>query len=198
MNLTGYTVSRASIRAADVFGESVSDVAALAREQLPRWTEQITSAAGGSGFVNKTAVETLLGLQHDMIFSGRRKDAAALFAEVLAVMLEGGVVASAYWVLFPLSRGSVHLASRDMADPVIDPRLNLVGFDLRAQTEVGKWTDRLWRARSSWLRLILSAWRPGWMCYRGTQRMGSGWSLHGLRVSNTFFFTPLLGGPGRQ
>ncbi|KAL8383212.1 hypothetical protein RB595_006797 [Gaeumannomyces hyphopodioides] len=145
-NLTGQTVSQAFVSAADVFGASAPGVAALTRAELPRWAEQITSATNRPGFANRTtaAVETLLRLQHDLIF-GRDN---APFAETLAVVVEGGVAASAFWILFPFSRGSVHLASAAVADldrPVVDPRLNLVGFDLRAQAELGKWSEMLWR-----------------------------------------------------
>ncbi|KAL8348884.1 hypothetical protein RB601_002202 [Gaeumannomyces tritici] len=142
-NLTGHTVSQAFISAADLFGASVPAVAAHARAELPRWAELIASAADRPEYT--AAVETLLRLQHDLVF-GRGDDAP--FAEVLALVAGGGVAGSAGWILFPFSRGSVHLASAAVADvdrPVIDPRLNLVGFDLRAQTEVGKWSERLWR-----------------------------------------------------
>lgn len=81
------------------------------------------------------------------MFNGKNGRQVA-FAELLTVSPpSSGVVASQFWILFPFSRGSVHLASASLADidsPLFDPRLFLADVDVTANIALGQLVQSFW------------------------------------------------------
>lgn len=145
---TGVALLQTFASPADIFGSDLAEIANSARNELPRWADQIVSASGNAGAVlNKSAVETVLRAQHDLMFG----EGATTLAEYLIEALGDGTLMSQFWTLFPFSRGSVHLASANVSkinEPRIDPRFNLVDFDLTAQIQTSKLAERLWKTGS--------------------------------------------------
>lgn len=142
---TGVAVSQTFASPADIFGGDLAEIANSTRNELPRWADQIVSASADAGaLLNKNAVETVLRAQHDLIFG----EGATTLAEYLIEALGDGTLISQFWTLFPFSRGSVHLSSAEVSkinEPKIDPRFNLVDFDLTAQIQTSKLAERLWK-----------------------------------------------------
>ena len=126
------------VTATDLFGAQVTAIKESIRANIPRWARAAVDASG-AGALNVTAVEKLLRLQHDLLFS---KNVPA--AEVLTVVAQD-ILASNYWILFPFSRGSVHLGSANIIDkPLIDPRILLADIDLTMTVATGKLARRFW------------------------------------------------------
>ncbi|KAI6415730.1 hypothetical protein MCOR20_001330 [Pyricularia oryzae] len=139
----GIGISQTWANPADIFGSDLADVASRTRDELPRWADQIVSASAATGaLLNRTAVEAVLRAQHELVFGGvAAEGSATTLTEFVTQSLGTGVLIVSHWTLFPFSRGSVHLASADAAridEPRIDPRLNLVEFDVTAQTQAAR------------------------------------------------------------
>ncbi|KFA75718.1 hypothetical protein S40288_04993 [Stachybotrys chartarum IBT 40288] len=126
------------VTAAQVFGDTLDEVAASSRSRIPAWAQSIVERTGG-GFLNATAVETLLGLQHDLLFLYDN-----LIGEIIISSL-GGYIASSYWALFPFTRGSVHLSPDDVNRPTIDLNILQVDFDVEVTTAIGRFVQNFWR-----------------------------------------------------
>lgn len=127
------------VTASDLFGHDVDAVEASTRASLRKWAEAVV-VASGSDAVNISALEQRLRIQHNLLFKGN-----ITAAETLTVVAPGGVLASNFWILFPFSRGSVHLQSVEKLDePLIDSRLFLADFDRNATIAIGKLTQKFW------------------------------------------------------
>ncbi|SPO06060.1 related to alcohol oxidase [Cephalotrichum gorgonifer] len=131
------------VTAADLFGDELATVEAATRENLTGWAEAIVDASSNNA-LNVSVIETLLRIQHDLIFKHE-----VTLAEILTFGIgqEGSdpVFGSNYWNLLPFSRGSVHLGSaEDINAPVIDPHFFLVDFDLDATVATGKMVRKFW------------------------------------------------------
>ncbi|KAL9108667.1 MAG: hypothetical protein Q9227_006613 [Pyrenula ochraceoflavens] len=130
----------------DLFGNKTAKVEASTQASLQKWAQAAVDASGKDALEINSLLK-LLQLQHDLLF---KQNVTA--AEILTVSAPGGLLASNYWILFPFSRGSVHLGAADrINEPVIDPRFFLADFDLSAQLATGK------LAQSFWLRKPMSA-----------------------------------------
>ncbi|KAI6557271.1 hypothetical protein MCOR03_005899 [Pyricularia oryzae] len=142
-SLTGQNVMQAYATAADVFGSSTRAVAAATLANITTYAKLAVDASGGPTFVNQTAVEVLMRVQHDLLFNQN-----VTAAEYLTFVRQGGSLSLNFWWLYPFSRGSVHLSRDSLADasvvaqPTIDPRLNMVPFDVTAQGMVAKLADK--------------------------------------------------------
>lgn len=139
----GIGISQTWASPADIFGSDLADVASRTRDELPRWADQIVSASAATGaLLNRTAVEAVLRAQHELVFGDAAAEGnATTLTEFVTQSLGTGVLIVSHWTLFPFSRGSVHLASADASridEPRIDPRLNLVEFDITAQTQAAR------------------------------------------------------------
>ncbi|KAK4149482.1 putative GMC oxidoreductase [Chaetomidium leptoderma] len=127
------------LTAADLFGANLAAIEAATRADIPKWARAAADASGADS-LNVRGLEKLLHIQHDLLFKHN-----VTAAEVLTAIAPGSVLASNYWTLFPFSRGSVHLGSRDNIDePVIDPRIFLSDFDLSTLTAAGRFATRFW------------------------------------------------------
>lgn len=123
---------------ADLFGSDVATVAEATRANLSIWAKATVEVSGGA--LKVKAVEKLLQVQHDLLF---KENVTA--AEIITVIAPGGLLASNFWILLPFSRGSVHLGSADrINEPVINPRILQVGFDLNATIASGKFAQSFW------------------------------------------------------
>ncbi|SPO06950.1 related to alcohol oxidase [Cephalotrichum gorgonifer] len=144
------TQFQAFVTAADLFGDDLPAVEASTRESLSSWSQAIVDASG-EGALDPAAVETQLRLQHDLIFKKNVTLAEVISMGAANAGLGNGdtpVFGSAYWNLLPFSRGSVHLRSADaIDDPAIDPRYNLVDFDLQASVAAGKLVRKFWASQ---------------------------------------------------
>ncbi|TLS30500.1 hypothetical protein PpBr36_02484 [Pyricularia pennisetigena] len=142
-SLTGQNGMQAYATAADVFGSNTRAVAAATLANITSYAKLAVDASGGPTFLNQTAVETLMRVQHDLLFNQN-----VTAAEYLTFVRQGGSLSLNFWWLYPFSRGSVHLSRDSLANasvvvqPTIDPRLNMVPFDVTAQAMVAKLADK--------------------------------------------------------
>lgn len=111
----------------DLLGESFAKVKAETAANLPAWASTISAANN----VNASAIETILRVQHDLIFSQNSS-----FAEVeTTIAAAAGLYVSVFWPTQPFSRGSVHVApttsaNSSLPDPEIDPKYLCVLFHM--------------------------------------------------------------------
>ncbi|KAH8588771.1 glucose oxidase [Bisporella sp. PMI_857] len=129
------------ITAGDVFGSSLAEVEKSTRAKLSKWAQAIVDASH-NGAPSFKAVRELLRIQHDLLFKQN-----ITFAEIITV-IPPSLLASNFWILFPFSRGSVHLQSaEDINNPLIDPRFFLADFDLSGTVAVAKYVRRFWNSQ---------------------------------------------------
>lgn len=136
INITGTAPYATFATAQDIFGNQTAAVAAATEASLSDWAKKISDANNG---INTSQVESIFRIQHDLIFK-----ANITIAETLT---SGGdnVLVSAFWLLLPFSRGSVHLSSaQEINNPLIDPKYFLIDFDLDLQTKIGRLSQNLW------------------------------------------------------
>lgn len=114
----------------DLLGDSFEEVKAETAANLPAWASAISAVNN----VNASAIETILRVQHDLIFSQNSS-----FAEVeTTIAAAAGLYVSVFWPTQLFSRGSVHIASTtstnsSFPDPEIDPKYLCVLFHIPLQ-----------------------------------------------------------------
>ncbi|TVY43942.1 Glucose oxidase [Lachnellula occidentalis] len=115
-------------------------------DDLPIWAEQV--AAANNYAVNASSLEYLFKVQSELL-----KNVAN--AEVFLSTGKGiglppsGLLATAFWLLMPYSRGSVHIGSSNpLAYPLINPNYFLVDYDLKTQAAITKWVREFWMTES--------------------------------------------------
>lgn len=122
----------------DIFGNQTAKIAVSTKQSLQKWARQTVNISNGA--LTESAVLKQLQIQHDLLF---QQNVTA--AEIITVIAPEGLLASAYWILLPFSRGSVHLGAVDkINEPIINPRLLSVDFDLTAQIATGNMAQRFW------------------------------------------------------
>ncbi|KAG7133776.1 Glucose oxidase like protein [Verticillium longisporum] len=130
----------AYITAENLFGERLAAVEASSRARIPEFARASVEASG-DGALNATVIEKLFTIQHDLMFKK-----SATIAEILTIIAVG-LQFSDYWILFPFSRGSVHLSSKEDIDkPLFDPRLMLADFDVQTTVAAGRLAKRFWQS----------------------------------------------------
>ncbi|KAI1384855.1 putative GMC oxidoreductase [Hypoxylon trugodes] len=123
--------------AQDIFGDQTSAIAVSSSAKIPEWAQQVSDTNGGS--ISADQLEKIFRIQHDLIFKTNITIAETLTSG------SGNILISAFWVLLPFSRGSVHLKSaEDIGDPVFDPEYFLVDFDVAVQTGIGRISQEFW------------------------------------------------------
>jgi choline dehydrogenase len=135
--VTGSAPYATFMTAHDVFGSNMSAAATQTKALLHQWAAQIASQENNG--VDVKAIETVLAIQHDLIFNKN-----VTIGEVITSAY-GSNLFSAFWALLPFSRGSVHLTSSSESDvnsPTIDPAFLQINFDLEMQIAVGKLTQK--------------------------------------------------------
>ncbi|KAI0180344.1 putative GMC oxidoreductase [Hypoxylon sp. FL1284] len=137
VNRTGMAPYATFATAQDIFGARTADMAAATDAKLSKWARDVSAANHGA--IDADQLEKILRLQHDLIF---RKNVT--IAETLTTV-SGSTLVSAFWLLLPFSRGSVHLKSAEaIDDPAIDPEYLTVDFDLAVQTGLGRLSQDFW------------------------------------------------------
>ncbi|KAL6854452.1 GMC oxidoreductase [Trichoderma novae-zelandiae] len=133
----GYAPYATFVNASSLFGDSLQSVAASTKENLSIWAQQIADETKGA--LGVEALESLLRVQHDLIFKK-----GVTIAEILS-SASGTTAISAYWDTLPFSRGSVHLsAADDINTPAINPRFLSIDFDLAVQVAIGRLATKFW------------------------------------------------------
>ncbi|KAL2206892.1 glucose oxidase [Sarocladium strictum] len=145
-NGTGSAV-HAFVTADDLFGKKeATKFAAETKKNIPKYAATIAAKSYGGALKAKN-IEKVLRAQHEFLFNGNNEKQVA-FAELLTVSPpSSGIVASQFWILFPFSRGSVHLTSAYLADinfPLFDPRLFLADVDVKASIALGQLVQSFW------------------------------------------------------
>lgn len=118
-NITDVAPYVTFVNSHDLLGESFAEVKAETAANLPAWASTISAANN----VDASAIETILRVQHDLIFSQNSS-----FAEVeTTIAAAAGLYVSVFWPTQPFSRGSVHVAptastNSSLPDPEIDPK----------------------------------------------------------------------------
>ncbi|GIJ99386.1 hypothetical protein Aspvir_001518 [Aspergillus viridinutans] len=155
LNVSGYAPYATFVTASQLFGEDLEDIAAYAPlsnvqckntdinrttlSSIPAWAESLASSSANN--LNSSAIKHILTLQHTLIFKSN-----VTIAEILTTA-SGTTLLSAYWLLLPFSRGSVHLSStkeKDINAPSIDPNFFQVDFDLQTEMAIGRLAQSFW------------------------------------------------------
>ncbi|OTB10837.1 putative GMC oxidoreductase [Daldinia sp. EC12] len=136
VNLTGTIPYATFATAQDIFGERTFAVAEATRTKLSEWAQKVSDTNNGA--IDAHQLEEIFRIQHDLIFRTN-----VTVAETLT-SASGNILLSAFWLLLPFSRGSVHLKSTKTNYPAIDPEYFLIDFDLAIQTEIGRISQELW------------------------------------------------------
>jgi hypothetical protein len=111
-------------------------------DDLPRWAEQV--AAANNYAINASSLEYLFKVQADLLKTVPNAESIFETGHSLG-QPPSGLVASAFWLLMPFSRGSVHISSADpLAYPSINPNYFAVDYDLQTQVAIAKWTRKFW------------------------------------------------------
>ncbi|KAL4806565.1 hypothetical protein BDV18DRAFT_159737 [Aspergillus unguis] len=127
------------LSASDIFGAETNSVAEGMKSQLKCWAEKVAADGSTNGAISAQAVEQLYKAQHDLIF---KQDVP--FVEILTTGI-GSNVGSAFFILLPFSRGSVHIDSADPAEyPSINPNYFMVEWDLALQRRLAQLTTKFW------------------------------------------------------
>ncbi|KAK2597421.1 hypothetical protein QQS21_005969 [Conoideocrella luteorostrata] len=135
--IKGYTPYATFATAADIYGESVTQVAKETKAKLGRWARQIAQSSQGG--LNASALEYIFKIQHDLVFNKY-----VTLSEFLSGG-GGGNVGINCWDLLPFGRGSVHMSSvQDINTPIIDPKYLSIDFDLTTQVESGRLSTKFW------------------------------------------------------
>ncbi|KAM0323936.1 hypothetical protein ACHAQA_008517 [Verticillium albo-atrum] len=130
----------AYVTAENLFGDQLAAVEASSRARIPEFAQASVDASGNDA-LNVTVIERLFTIQHDLMFKKN-----ATIAEILTIIAVG-LQFSDYWILFPFSRGSVHLSSADTIDkPLFDPRLMLADFDVESTVAAGRLAKKFWQS----------------------------------------------------
>lgn len=130
---------QAFISASRLLGDKFSDVEAATRKSIPSWAQRLADAPGDC-HLPASAISAQLRVQHDLVF---KHDVSV--AEILDVAAPGGVGATNYWLLFPFSRGCVHI-SDNPRKPRIDPKFYTVDFDMEMATLTGRLSQEYWNS----------------------------------------------------
>ncbi|KAI1375851.1 putative GMC oxidoreductase [Hypoxylon crocopeplum] len=137
LNVTGTAPYATFATAQDMFGDQASDVAEATDAKLSEWAQNVSDANNGA--INASQLEKIFRIQHDLIFKENITIAETLTSASSNIFL------SAFWLLLPFSRGSVHLKSTEaINDPAIDPKYFFIDFDLAVQTALGRLSQKLW------------------------------------------------------
>lgn len=139
LNTSGYATYTTFATAADLFGANLSTYAASTEASLADYAQAV--AAASDAVLNTTSLEHIYRVQHDLIFSKN-----VTIGETLTTYFESlGYFVSAHWLLFPFSRGSVHLNSTSqISSPVIDPKYFLIDFDMDQEVAIGMQVHDFW------------------------------------------------------
>jgi choline dehydrogenase len=138
-SFTGLAPYVTYMTAQDLLGPESPSIAARITSQIPAWAR--TAAAALNNAVSAESIEYLFRTQHFLIFN---EDVP--FVEILTTAIERNV-GSAFFILLPFSRGSVHVSSADPGVyPVIDPRYLSVEWDAILQGKVAEVVQRFWNA----------------------------------------------------
>lgn len=122
--------------AADFHMEPPSD------EDLPIWAEQV--AAANNHAVNASSLEYIFKVQSQLLKSVANAEVFLSTGKGIGLP-PSGLLATAFWLLMPFSRGSVHINSSDpLAYPTINPNYFLVDYDLKTQAAITKWVREFW------------------------------------------------------
>ncbi|EAW11610.1 GMC family oxidoreductase [Aspergillus clavatus NRRL 1] len=137
LNVSGTAPYATFATASQLFGKDLPSIAASTLSAIPAWAENLSSNSG----LGKPALTRILQTQHSLIFE-RNVTAAEILTSA-----SGTTLLSAFWLLLPFSRGSVHLASarpEDADKPLIDPAFFQNDFDMQMQTTIGRLAQGFW------------------------------------------------------
>lgn len=115
-------------------------------KNLSAWAAQTSNSTNNA--VDPSALEALFGIQSQLIDQGV-PDAETILGTTPEFGLgPSAILASAFWLLMPFSRGSVHISSADpVVHPAINPNFFLVEWDLEVQVAIAKWTRKFWETQ---------------------------------------------------
>ncbi|TVY83339.1 Glucose oxidase [Lachnellula suecica] len=127
-------------------------------DDLSVWAEKV--AAANDNAVNASSLEYLFKVQSDLI--RYVPNAESIFSTGKTFGYPPSVIiATAFWLLMPFSRGSVHINSSDpLAYPTINPNYFTVDYDLKTQAAIAKWTRSFWM--TSGMRDLATEISPGY------------------------------------
>lgn len=135
----GYSPYATFATAKDLFGNNAETVAKDTKEKLSQYAEEVASWSNGA--LDASALEQLFEIQHRVMF----EEETTIVELLTTAQMETFV--SAYWILMPFSRGSVHLKSAsDLGTPIIDPRYFHIPLDFDSQIEAGRLATKFWES----------------------------------------------------
>jgi len=115
-------------------------------DELPIWAKQV--AAANNHAVNASSLEYLFKIQLDLLKTVPNAESILSSGKTVGFP-PSGILATAFWLLMPFSRGSVHINSADpLAYPSINPNYFAIDYDLQTQAAIAKWTREFWMTDS--------------------------------------------------
>ncbi|KAL5115623.1 hypothetical protein ACEQ8H_006510 [Pleosporales sp. CAS-2024a] len=134
-NWTGYSTFATYLTASDLFGSNLESISAEVRANISSYAGTIV-ADYAPGTTNIKQQIQLLEHHVNLIFS---PNSTVPLAEILWIFYNTAMV-SQFWNLLPLSRGAVHIVSRNpRTAPSIDPNYFQLPIDMYVQAATAVW-----------------------------------------------------------
>lgn len=124
-----------------LLGDRFADIGLTTASKIPAWAKEVANTPGACSRLPVAAIEAHMRLQHDLLF---KHDVPIV--EAMTISALDGFAVSQYWILFPFSRGCVHVFRDDRDKPLIDSNLYGLGFDVDIAIESGKLLREYWRS----------------------------------------------------
>ncbi|KAF8851795.1 putative glucose oxidase [Acephala macrosclerotiorum] len=119
-------------------------------------------AIANNNTIPTESLEYLFNIQYDLLKQGVPNAETIMETTLNLGLGPSGLLLSAFWLLMPFSRGSVHIDSADPKTyPSINPNFFLIDFDLDVQLAIAKWTRKFW-ATEPMKSLITAEISPGY------------------------------------
>ncbi|KAI0146259.1 hypothetical protein GGR57DRAFT_479318 [Xylariaceae sp. FL1272] len=136
-NYTGFPAFVAHTSLQDLFGESTQSLYDTTLAKLPEYAATIAAQNGGASSAN--VQEHLLRSQLDLLLNTNTP------ASEIAPIASDNLLATVYWPLQPLSRGSVHINSTNgTTPPVIDGKFFQLDFDVQLAVSTSKFVRKFY------------------------------------------------------
>ena len=125
------------------FGSIADIFRTIPKFNISSWA--ITTSIANNNSIPVSSITQLFNIQYGLLNSGV-PDAESIIGTTLNFGFgPSEVLASAYWLLMPFSRGNIHITSSDPSVlPTINPNYFLIDFDLEVQIAIAKWTRSFW------------------------------------------------------
>lgn len=124
------------------------------------YAETVSAAINNS--ITASSLNYLFNIQYKLLKQGVPNAETIIETTLNLGLGPSEILASAFWLLMPFSRGNVHIRSADPREyPAINPNFFLIDLDLEVQIAIAKWTRKFW-ATEPMKSLITEEMSPGY------------------------------------